>query len=620
MDLWDLPLAKADMRSMNLFRQIREEYGETQKKRKRRQDRRRWIDRLPAGWSLLLKVVKVNRFLFSVQTILAATTAVLYYAPSWFLKELVEYLEAHPDRSDMRWGWVWSFALFASNAIMYIAIGVMWSISSTHLQSRIKLQLCTLLFSKTLVKKDLASGPAEKTKTDNQNLQPATHGEDAPGVENEGQDREGAVEEKKAENKESEEEDVSSKAQVMTLFQIDCERVSEFTFHAFSLVDAPIEILVGGLFLYRLVGISALYGLLASLLTLPLNHFASKVVVTTQDNLMKARDERTALMNEILGAIRMLKFMAWERKFEGRVTEIRNKELKWLKRNYMIEILFTFVWAATPVFCIIATFLHYSLVAKKPLTPAIAFPTVSVLNELRFSLATIPETLLNALQGFVSLRRIEKYMSQAEVTHQEYETEQISIRSATITWPRDIAPASTDPLSAPPSMPSTPKVSFSLSDVNLEFPKDELSLVCGRLGSGKTLLLLGLLGEADVLAGQVICPRSGPGAIEDYGKKIAPQDWILPSRTAYCPQQAWLQNDTIKGNILFGCPEDEDRYQAVIEACGLAPDLAILEDGSETEIGEKGVNLSGGQRSRVSLARAGKSGIPGQVSAVGKKI
>jgi hypothetical protein len=94
----------------------------------------------------------------------------MYYAPSWFLKEFVEYLEAHPDRSDMRWGWVWSFALFASNALMFLAIGVLWSISSTHLQTRIKLQLYTLLFSKTLVKKDLASAPAAEKKITEESL------------------------------------------------------------------------------------------------------------------------------------------------------------------------------------------------------------------------------------------------------------------------------------------------------------------------------------------------------------------------------------------------------------------------------------------------------------------
>lgn len=384
-----------------------------------------------------------------------------------------------------------------------------------------------------------------------------------------------------------------------------CHTVSIWLLTAPVNQSAPVEILVGSLFLYRLVGVSALYGLLASLITLPLNQFASKVVVNTQDNLMKARDERTALMNEVLGAIRMLKFMGWERKFEGRVTDIRNKELKWLKRNYLLEVLFTFIWSATPVFCIITTFLHYSLIAKKPLTPGIAFPTVSVLNELRFSLATIPETLINALQGFVSLRRIEKYMSQAEVTHQVYDTDEISVRSATITWPRDVAPPSDEPVSAPTSVPSTPKVSFSLRDVNLEFPKDSLSLICGRLGSGKSLLLLGLLGEADVLAGQVICPRSGPGAIGDYGKKASSAEWIVPNTTAYCPQQAWLQNDTIRGNILFGSEYVEERYQAVIKAVSLTADLIILEDGSDTEVGEGGINLSGGQKQRLSLARAG---------------
>lgn len=545
---------------------------------------------------------KLTQVLANAETVLAIVTAAMYYAPSWFLKEFVEYLEAHPDRSDMRWGWVWSFALFASNALMYLAIGVLWSISSTHLQTRIKLQLYTLLFSKTLVKKDLAAAPTAEKQGSGESVRAAIAREDIPGAENEGQDREGAIEEIKTANKEPEEEDVSSKAQVMTLFQIDCERISEWTFHAFSMVDAPIEILVGGLFLYRLVGISAVYGLLASLITLPLNQFASKYVVQTQEHLMKARDKRTSLMNEILGAIRMLKFMAWERKYEARVSDVRNEELKWLKRNYMIEVLFTFVWSVTPIVAIIVTFMHYSLIAKKPLTPGIAFPAVSVLNELRFSLATIPETLLNAIQGFVSLRRVEKYMSTAEVSHQEFGTDRISMQSATLTWPRDIAPPSAEPA----SVPSTPNVvSFTLSDLNLEFPQGELSLICGRLGSGKTLLLLGLLGEADVLAGQITCPRSGPGAIDDFGKKIHPDEWVVPGRTAYCPQQAWLQNDTIRGNILFGCEYVEDRYRRVIEACNLVSDLAILEDGSDTEIGEKGVNLSGGQRSRVSLARAG---------------
>ena len=71
---------------------------------------------------------------------------------------------------------------------------------------------------------------------------------------------------------------------------------------------------------------------------LPLTHMASKVVIYAQDNLMKARDERVALMNELLGAIRMVKFMAWERNFENRVLKVRNRELKYQQLNYTIEV------------------------------------------------------------------------------------------------------------------------------------------------------------------------------------------------------------------------------------------------------------------------------------------
>ena len=104
------------------------------------------------------------------------------------------------------------------------------------------------------------------------------------------------------------------------------------------LSDAPVELVVGTIFLYSLLGVSCLFGLLVTCLFLPLNHFAGKVVVSAQDNLMKTRDERVSLMNEILGAIRMIKFMAWERSFEKRVLKLREKELSFQRRNYIIEV------------------------------------------------------------------------------------------------------------------------------------------------------------------------------------------------------------------------------------------------------------------------------------------
>lgn len=86
------------------------------------------------------------------------------------------------------------------------------------------------------------------------------------------------------------------------------------------------------------------------------------------------------------------------------------------------------------------------------------------------------------------------------------------------------------------------------------------------VGSGKTLMLLAMLGEADVLAGQVISPRSPPDALARLMSPLEDgEGWIIPNMCAYVPQTTWLQNATIKENILFNLPFDEQRYQETLE-------------------------------------------------------
>ncbi|KAG6895370.1 hypothetical protein C0992_001606 [Termitomyces sp. T32_za158] len=322
---------------------------------------------------------------------------------------------------------------------------------------------------------------------------------------------------------------------------------------------------------------------------------------------MKARDERVSLMNEILGGIRMLKFMAWERNFEARVMKVREKELKYQKLNYSIETLWNAIWNGSPILVTLVSFWHFAVVREQRLTPSIAFTSIIVFNEMKFALNALPETFINLLQSLVSLRRIEKYMNGAEVSPVPPLTQQsqmIAFQSCTITWPQDRS-LRTATSSTLPSTTATPKHKFMLIDLNLNFPVGELSLVCGKLGSGKTLLLLSLLGETDVLAGQALCPRSPPDSLASFANVHASkEEWIVQGVCAYVPQAAWLRNASIKENILFNLPYDEERYQKTLQVCALISDLRILEDGDEAEIGERGVNLSGGQKARVSLARA----------------
>ncbi|OXG63652.1 ATP-binding cassette transporter [Cryptococcus neoformans CHC193] len=580
LDVWDLPILPRTLRALYQFKRMKRAYGKTKGRRGRME-----------GFNLLLTVAKVNSGLLWAQTLLAAATAFAYYLPHYLLKLFINFLENDPARTEPAWGWLLCFGLFTSNALIFIASGVTWSICTTYLQGKIRLQLNTMLFKKTLLKKDIAANSGDSGQV--------------------GGVREEAAKDKKRkeENGDSNAEDgeaVTSKTQIMTLFTVDVDRVTEFVFHLFAVIDAPLEIVVASFFVFKLLGISAMYGLLTAILSLPLNHFASKIVVRAQENLMKTRDQRTALMNEILQGIRMLKFMAWERSFESRIQTIRRNELSWQARNYQIEVAFNCIWALTPVIVTVVSFLHYTLVRGQQLTPSVAFTSVAVFAELRYALNAIPETFIQALQGFVSCRRIEKYLCLDEVAAIEENDGEgdIVLSSATFTWPRDETAFANELVIDAVSNAATPKTAFTLADLNLRFPKGKLSLICGRLGSGKSLLLAGLLGEADLLTGHVVCPRSAPDAMSKASANPSGDPWIVPNMVAYVPQQAWLQNASIKENILFSSPWDAERYQQVIEACSLLNDLDILEDGDETEVGEKGLNLSGGQKARVSLARA----------------
>ncbi|KAG8964201.1 hypothetical protein FRC03_002096 [Tulasnella sp. 419] len=591
LEIRDLPIVPADMRAVPIFTNMRTAYKSIKLPK-------RWKPKSGSGWDLLYKLLRVNAPKFALQMALASISAVLYYLPAYFLKQLVSFLETAGHNSDRSWAWVYCAGLFVSNAVNYIITGQLWSISTTSLQVKLRVQLNTLLFAKTLIRKDVASTAPPKPTDDD------TSAHSTPSHTASGSD--GAKEGDK-----DKEDDFSTKAQIMTLMTTDVDRVAEFSWHFFSLVDAPIEIVIGSFFLYHLLGVSCFFGLAVTCLFLPINHYASKIVISAQDNLMKSRDERVGLMNEILGGIRMLKFMAWERSFEKRVLKIRERELHYQKRNYYIEALFNLVWNASPILVTLVSFWHFTVIRGETLTPSIAFTSLTVFNELKFALNALPETFINMLQSLVSVRRIENYLHSKEVSavpplHEQDVDRDVTLNSATITWPKDQKMATGSSTATQSSAATPSRHSFALTDLNLRFPKGELSLVCGKLGSGKTLLLLALLGEADVLAGQIITPRSPPDTIAKFAelREITEDEWIVEGVCAYVPQTAWLQNASIKENILFNLPYDEKRYNATLEACALIPDFKILEDGDEAEIGERGVNLSGGQKARVSLARA----------------
>ncbi|EJD45821.1 hypothetical protein AURDEDRAFT_124546 [Auricularia subglabra TFB-10046 SS5] len=469
LEIGDLPIVPADMRSTTIYLNIRNAM-------KRIKLPGNWRPAVGSGWALLYRLMVVNSGMLVLEFVLAAVSAVLFYAPAFFLQRLVRFMKVAQPGDDGSWGWVYCAGLFGSNAITYLITGQLWSFSTTTLQARMRAQKNTLLFAKTLVRKDVASSAGSGTSSAG-NTRPGTP--TCPTGDSQAKDDEDKDE----------------------------------------------------------------------------DNFHSK--------------------QQILGGIRMLKFMAWERNFEKRVMAVRDKELKYQKLNYIIEIR---RMNGSTLFVTLVWFWHYAVWRGVPLRPSVAFSCPSVFNDSRFALNALPETFVNKLQSLVSARRVEKYVNVADVSRVPPLGEQDPVNSATISWPQERGG------SASSSVSSTLGKKFVLLDMNLRFPVGELSVVCGKLGSGNTLLLQALLGEADVLTGQVLCPRSPPHFIASLGgagANVAEDEWIVPG-------VSWLQNATIRENTLFHLPYNEVRYERTIEACALVADRKILEDGDQSEIGERG--------------------------------
>ncbi|KAG0192612.1 hypothetical protein DFQ28_008488 [Apophysomyces sp. BC1034] len=395
----------------------------------------------------------------------------------------------------------------------------------------------------------------------------------------------------------------SSTGTIVNLMSTDSTRITDFCRMWYNVVSAPVELLVGVLFLYQLLGVSCLLGLMVLVITLPINHYTAKLFARTNNRIMEARDKRVNLINEVLQGIRQIKFFAWEKSWEKRIMEARNVELGHLRMGYMCEALFQWLWQGTPILVTIASFWSFTKLEGNELSAPIAFTAIAIFTELRFALNAVPEVFIELLQALISVRRIETYLREDEIIQpppiDPKDPIRIGFSDATIGWKKT---------SLDENGNVSDHSSFVLKDVSVQFPNGELSLICGATGSGKTLMILSLLGEAVILRGQVFFPRTAVAdSVPDeltIPSNILVKDWLLDHAVAYVSQTAWLQHASIRDNILFGLPYIKERYQATLTACTLDQDLAIFEDGDATEIGERGITLSGGQKARVSLARA----------------
>ena len=303
---------------------------------------------------------------------------------------------------------------------------------------------------------------------------------------------------------------------------------------------------------------------------------------------MKYRDQKMSVVTECLNGIRQIKFSALERQWQDKIGEKRRQELKTQWRVFRFDVCLISIWILGPVMLSAVSLTVYAILEGE-LSASIAFTTLAILGQIEGTLAVIPELTTDAVDAWVSVKRIEEYLNAPDKVDCTTPSDTISFEGASVAWPSDSQEEDPD--------------RFILRDVNLRFPNKELSVISGKTGSGKSLLLASILGEVDKVAGTIKVPK-GPSLVDRFDHKATKGNWIIDGSIAFVAQIPWIENATIKDNILFGLPCDMGRYKKVLSVCALEKDLDMLPDGELTDIGANGINLSGGQRWRISFARA----------------
>lgn len=528
----------------------------------------------------------------------AILSGIFTFMPTMLLKAILEYVE-HPGQAPLNVLWLYVILLPITDLVRSVADNrALWI--GRKICINVRAILIGDIYAKALRRKaaagnDAVLGQDKKTATEEEGwmakLKKLVGLKDSKTQQNSSADTTEEAAKKDAADEQA------NLGTIINLMSVDSFKVSEVTAYLHFLVaHAPTQLIVSIFLLYQVMGLSAIPGFIVMALLLPVNIYFGKAFNSTQKLIMAATDKRIHTTNEILQNIRIIKYFAWEYRFSEIVDEKRKAELKALRKRYMVWAAAVAVWNTVPILITFFSFLSYTLIEKKPLYPSVAFTAISLFMLLRFPLDQIGDMIAHVQESKVSIDRIEEFLNEEETSKFEQLGEDnidengervIGFRDATFIWGSKTAVAEDG------------SMAFRLLDINVDFKIGKLNVITGPTGSGKTSLLMALLGEMSLMSGKVYLP--GGRSREDVP---ADPETGLAETCAYVAQSAWLVNANIKENIVFSAPLDEKRYRQVIVACALERDLEILDNGDETLVGEKGITLSGGQKQRISLARA----------------
>lgn len=406
-----------------------------------------------------------------------------------------------------------------------------------------------------------------------------------------------------------------SSGQIINMISSDLSRLEQFLFQGAYIISGPVQIISILALLIFYIGPSALAGFGLLIVMLPVQAFIFLRLARLRRTMASITDERIRLTQEFLTGIRIIKFFAWEEKFIEHLMDYRAREVSRVKYLNIWTAVLMGIANTIPVFASVISFIVFVSVGNE-LSAPIIFPALSLFTMMRFPLIIFPNVIRGYAETKIAMKRLSDYLNASELTDGDLintkpssEDIAIEIENGNFQWEilpeaekemkdkdantskgkepaaesntKDNEKDEVEKVDAMDMKPVKTEDHIHLRNINVKLKKGQLVAVVGSVGSGKSTLLNSLLGEVKRTSGEV----------------------RITGSIGYSLQQPWILNGTVRQNVTFGNEHDEIRYQSAIKASALERDLEWLPGGSDTLLGEKGIQASGGQRARVSLAR-----------------
>uniref|UniRef100_A0A8D3BPW0 Multidrug resistance-associated protein 4 n=1 Tax=Scophthalmus maximus TaxID=52904 RepID=A0A8D3BPW0_SCOMX len=355
--------------------------------------------------------------------------------------------------------------------------------------------------------------------------------------------------------------------QIVNLISYDVNKFDEVTLYLHFLWIAPLQAATVTLLLMYAIGPSCLAGMAVFFILMPIQTMFGRLFSRLRAETAVLTDERIRTMNEVISGIRVIKMYGWEKPFVGLVDEVRRMEIsKIMKSSYLRGLNMASFFVASKIIIFITVCVY--VLTGNTLSSSRVFMAVSLYGAVRLTITLFfPFAIEKVSESLVSIRRIQNFLLLEEVLPQhlghpvaEKKDCMVKIQDLICYW--DKAP--------------------TLQNVSFTVKPEQLLAVIGPVGAGKSSLLSAILGELSQESGVV----------------------KVKGELTYTSQQPWILPGTIRSNILFGKELNPKKYERVLRACALKRDMDLLPGGDLAMVGDRGTNLSGGQKARVSLARS----------------